>query len=209
MLPEFMENQTRKSIVLALKKQGSLSVDDLSGEVHITPMGVRQHLLVLERSGVVEHMTRKQGVGRPVFLYKLTDKADNLFPKAYSDFALDILREIEEKDGKRKVDELFRNRNDRILSERIKTFSGKSLSERVAHVAEILNEEGAIVEVEETPKYFRLKQFNCPLAKVASVYKEACASHGQLLQELAGATVTLQQCMAEGAQSCVYVIPKM
>jgi predicted ArsR family transcriptional regulator len=184
-------------------------VDKLSEEVHITPMGVRQHLLVLERSGIVEHFIRKQGVGRPVFLYKLTDSADDLFPKAYSDFALDILREIEEKDGKRKIDELFRSRMEKILRERVKNFSGKSLSERVSHLAEILNEKGAIVELDETPKYFRLKQFNCPLAKIAATYKETCTYHSQLLQELAGSTVTLQQCIAEGGQSCVYVIPKM
>jgi predicted ArsR family transcriptional regulator len=209
MLSEVMENQTRKSITLALKKCGSLSVDDLSREVNITPMGVRQHLLVLERNGVVEHITRKQGVGRPGFLYKLTDKADDLFPKAYSGFALDILRAIEEKDGRRKIDELFKNRKDRILSERMKTFSGKSLTDRVTHLVEILQNEGAIVELEENARQFKVKQFNCPLSKIASTYREACTYDVRLYQDLIGADVTMQQCITEGAQACVFVIPKM
>jgi predicted ArsR family transcriptional regulator len=209
MLSEIMENQTRKAITLALKKRGSLSVDDLTREVNITPMGVRQHLLVLERNGVVEHITRKQGVGRPGFLYKLTVKADDLFPKAYSEFAIDILRAIEEKDGRRKVDELLKNRKDRILSERMKIFSGKSLADRVSHLVEILKGEGAIAELEENAKHFKVKQFNCPLSKIALSYREACVYDVRLFQELTGATVTMQQCMAEGAQACVFVIPKM
>ena len=94
------DNPTRKKILLALKKNGSMSVEDLSGEVNITPMGVRQHLLLLEKSGAVEYITKKHGVGRPGFLYRLTETADDLFPKSYQSFAMDILTDIEHLDGK-------------------------------------------------------------------------------------------------------------
>lgn len=98
------DNPTRKKILLALKKNGSMSVEDLSGEVNITPMGVRQHLLLLEKSGAVEYITKKHGVGRPGFLYRLTETADDLFPKSYQSFAMDILTDIEHLDGKGKID---------------------------------------------------------------------------------------------------------
>jgi len=211
MFMELIDNPTRKAITLALKKRGSLSVEELSKVVRITPMGVRQHLLVLERNGIVEYITKRRGVGRPGYLYRLTEKAGGLFPNGYADFSLDILKDIEKYEGREKVDELFRRRTERIVSEKIKTFSEKSvLSQRVSALAEMLSSEGGIVELEEDDKDFKLKQFNCPLPKVASRFREACACDFRLLQALVGEGVPIQQqqTLADGALHCLYLIPK-
>ncbi|GAB4425153.1 MAG: ArsR family transcriptional regulator [Thermodesulfovibrionales bacterium] len=204
-----LENQTRKKILLMLKRKGDMSVDDLSREVNITPMGVRQHLLVLERNGVVEYATKKHGVGRPGFLYRLTAMADDLFPKAYQGFAMDILMTIEDSDGMEKIDEIFRRRKDRILAERTEMLSGKDdLYDRLSALAEILQRDGCMAELEENGRYYSFKQFNCPISKIASRYREACKYDLQLFKELIGEDVVRQQCLSDGAQACVYVIPK-
>ena len=204
-----LDNNTRKKILLVLKKCGSMSVDDLSRELNITPMGVRQHLLILERNGVVEYITKKHGVGRPGFLYKLTETADGLFPKAYMEFAMDLLTDIEENDGREKMDSIFRRRKDRALDEKIKMLSGKeTLPDRLSALAEILQNRGYIAELEEDENHFRLKQFNCPISKLASRFKDICRHDLDLFRELIGGDVERSQCISEGAQSCEYVIPK-
>lgn len=209
MLAELIDNPTRKTITLTLKKRGSLSVDDLSKELSITPMGVRQHLLVLERNGVVEHVTKKQGVGRPGFLYKLTEGADDLFPKAYSEFALDILRDIEENEGRGKINELFRRRKDRILSERRKLFEGKSrLSDRIAALKTMLREKGSLFEIEEEVTHYKLRQYNCPLLKIASNFSEACTYELELFRELIGKDVEILHRISEGSRACEFLIHK-
>lgn len=209
MLTDLIDNQSRKAITLALKKKGNMTVDELSREVRITPMGVRQHLFVLERNGIVDYIVRKQGVGRPGFLYRLTERAENLFPNDYANLSLDLLRDIEENEGRAKIEELLRRTKDRVLSEKIKSFSGMTkLSERVSHLVDMLKEDKEIVELEEDDKQFRLKKFTCPIPRVAVKYREACASHLELYQGLLGRNVELQQTIAEGAQSCDYLIPK-
>lgn len=65
----------RRQILTALKKQGSLSVDDLSRCLGITPMGIRQHLAVLERDNLVMISSVRRGMGRPSYLYRLTELA--------------------------------------------------------------------------------------------------------------------------------------
>lgn len=204
-----ISNPTREKIVLTLKKKGDMSVEALSREVNITPMGVRQHLLVLERNGIVEYITRKHGIGRPDFIYRLTESADDIFPKSYQEFALNLLMNIEENDGRQKVDELFRRRYERVLTEKKRLLSGKdSLSDRIYTLARILQEDGCIVEVEEDSGHFTLKQFNCPISKIAFRFKEACKYDLHLFKKLIGEGVVRQQCLSDGAKACVYLIPK-
>lgn len=204
-----LDNPTRKRILLALKKNGSMSVDSLSNEVKITPMGVRQHLFILEKKGAVEYITRRHGVGRPGFFYQLTENADDLFPKSYQTFAVDILTELERLDGKEKIDEVFRKRRERIASETAGLLAGKeTLSERLGALSEMLQRDGFIVELEENDEEFRLKQFNCPISKVALRFRQACMHDLQLFREIIGEAVTREQCLSDGDQACIYVIPK-
>lgn len=203
------ENPTREKIIFLLKKKGGMSIEELSKELNITTMGVRQHLLVLERKGVIDYITKKHGIGRPGFLYRLTDKADEFFPKAYHRFTIDVLKDIEKNDGRNKIDEIFRWRKERLLRERMEVLSEKAgLCEKVSAMAKIIESDGYLVELEETQKDFRLKQFNCPISKIASEFKEACKYELQLYKDLLGGEVVRQQCLSEGAQSCTYVIPK-
>lgn len=203
------ENPTRERIILLLKKSNPLSIDDLSKQLNITPMGIRQHLLFLERKGIVDFVIKRQGVGRPAFLYKLTDKADELFPKAYHKFIVSAFKDIEKNDGRNKIDDIFRWRKERLLKEHKESlFDKKSLYDKVNGLKNILESEGYLVDLDDNDRYYKLKQFNCPIAKVASEFKEACRYELQMYRDLLKKEVTRPQCMSEGDLSCTYVIPK-
>lgn len=203
------DNFTRKKILLALKKKGNMSVEDLSCEVNITPMGVRQHLLILEKKGAVEYFTRKHGVGRPGFLYRLTENADDLFPKSYLSFAMDILGDIERQDGKNKIDEIFRRRMERTVQELRKLLSEtNTLSGRLHTFTDLLAKDGFIAELEEGKERFKLTQYNCPISKIALRFKEACTVDLQIFREVFGKDVVREKCLSDGDQACVYTIPK-
>jgi predicted ArsR family transcriptional regulator len=209
MRPLHSENATRWKILLTLKKKGSMSADCLSKEVSITPMGVRQHLLVLERNGIVEYAVHKHGVGRPGFLYRLTDIGDNLFPKSYQEFAVGLLSDIESTDGRGKIDSLFKRRRERIAAGLdSQLLSANNLAGRLRVIADLLQEEGGIIELEEDADSFILKQFNCPISKIAVLFKEACDHDLQLLREITGRNVIRQQCLSSGGQACVYIVEK-
>ncbi len=203
------DNITRDKILLTLKKKGSLSINGLSKEVNVTAMGVRQHLLILERKGIVEYVPKKHGKGRPGFFYHLTETADDLFPKTYLGFAIDILRCIEEIDGREKIDEIFRRRAEAMRDDRMKLLSKKhELSDRLHALAEILQKDSCMVELEEDAKYFNLKIFNCPISKISSRFNEACKYDYWALKELIGNGAMRKQCLSEGDPACIYVIPR-
>jgi predicted ArsR family transcriptional regulator len=203
------ENPTRERILFLLKKKGPLSIDDLSRQMGITPMGIRQHLISLERKGLVDYIARRYGVGRPAFLYKLTEKADDLFPKAYHKFILTTLKELEKNEGREKIEEIFRWRKEKILRDNKDALSEKkSLQDRVFALKDVLESDGYLVDLDMDDNNFILKEFNCPIARVASEYREACKYELQVYRELLRKEVTRQECMAEGSSSCTYVIPK-
>jgi len=58
---------------------------------------------------------KKHGIGRPGFVYMLTDLADTLFPKSYDTFAIEILNDINNYEGSEKLHTIFRRRKDKQL----------------------------------------------------------------------------------------------
>ncbi len=205
------DSLTKDRIIMLLKKAGGMTAEDLSRQIGITPMGVRQHLLSLERKGMVEYEARKHGIGRPVFIYKLTDKADDIFPKSYGRFALDMLNDIEELDGREKVTELFRMRKEKLFKERSAALGGiQDFNEKVRTLTKMLEGEGYLIELKENGREdMLLNQFNCPVSRVASQYNEACRYELELLNDLLGRSIQRKGCMAAGDPVCSFLIPSV
>jgi predicted ArsR family transcriptional regulator len=203
------ENPTREKILLFLKKRGPMSIDDLSGELHITSMGIRQHLLSLERKGLIEYITKRQGIGRPAFLYKLTVKADDIFPKGYDKFVIDLFKDIEKNEGPSKIDEIFKWRKNRLLKDTKDVFSDKkTIKDRLIGLKDLLESEGYFAELSDSNNHYSLKIFNCPIYRIAAEYKDACRYDLQLFRELLGKELNREECIIEGNTSCTYTYPK-
>jgi predicted ArsR family transcriptional regulator len=204
------ENPTREKIILLLKKRGPLAIDELSREMSITSMGIRQHLLSLERRGLIEYITKRQGIGRPAFLYKLTEKADDLFPKEYDKFILHLFRDIEKNEGREKIEEILKWRKSRIIKEAKDALADKkSIHDRLSGLKDILESDGYFAELSESNTHFTLKLFNCPVFKLASEFQELCRYDLQILKELVGQELTREACIADGHSSCTYKIQKI
>ncbi len=204
------ENSTRKNIILLLKKNGGMSIEELSKVIEITPMGIRQHLLALEKKGTVTYVSRRRGIGRPGFIYMLTDAANDLFPKAYDALALDVMRDIRKYEGDEKVDKIFDWRRERLFRTRKDALAGKAgIEDRLNALKEMLEADGHLVDVSGNSGAYHLKQYHCPISKVAKEFTSACKYELQMYRDLIDKGITREQSIAEGAQSCVYLIPKL
>jgi predicted ArsR family transcriptional regulator len=203
------DNSTRKNIILLLKKNGGMSIDDLSKLIDITPMGIRQHLLALEKKGLVHYIAKKRGIGRPGFFYMLTESADDLFPKSYDSFSVGLLRDIKKNEGSEKIDRIFGWRRERLLEIKRRLFAGKeNLEDILATLKQSLEEDGHFVEISRNNGHYQLKQYHCPIHKVAMEFSEACTHELLLYRELTGRDVIREQSVSDGAPSCLYLIPR-
>lgn len=209
MLLNLDENPTRKQIIMLLKRNSQQSVAQLSNQMGITPMAVRQHLMSLEKRGLISYKPKKSGIGRPVFLYSLTDKARDIFPKSYVSFIKNMLSIVEAEGGRKRVDKIFMQIKDRAMKGRYRDLMGKAdLEEKVNALVSILDTEGLMVELEVNEDFFSIKQFNCLLHNITADYPEACKYELKMYRDLLGKDIKRTGCQADGEPACVYIVPR-
>jgi predicted ArsR family transcriptional regulator len=203
------EGSTRRQVLQLLKTMGSCNVSELSRALGITEMAVRRHIGTLERDGLVRSSLVRQAMGRPLYRYSLTERADDLFPKNYPQLALDLLAELEEQTGGSEwIGRMFEGRRDKLKARYMKRMEGKALGERVAELADIQNSGGYMADwepSEEADRYV-LHEYNCPIAQVAQRYRQACQCERRLFADLLDADVERTECLADGGARCTYVI---
>lgn len=200
-----VEKSTRGLILHLIKMQGALSINDLAGRLGITEMAVRRHIQTLERDGYVQSDLVRQAMGRPAHIYKLTDTAEELFPKNYHLLTLDLLQELDGGDGVT-VDTLFARRKERMVRKYADQMSGKPLAEKVAALAEIQNTGGYMVEWDVQTDGYWFHEYNCPISEVANRYTQACNCELELFQTLLDTKVERTECLASGGGKCTYKI---
>ncbi|GAB4488157.1 MAG: ArsR family transcriptional regulator [Thermodesulfovibrionales bacterium] len=201
------EGSTRQTIIRLLKRSGGMTIEELSRQVNITPMGVRQHLLALEKKGIVRYITQKHGIGRPGFVYMLTATADMFFPKTTAQFAIDILKELKETDSPEKFSQVLDARKKRLLLACREALAGTtSRSEALQKIKEVLEADGHIIEISRENGHFHFRNFHCPIREVASTFAEICRHDLALMKELLGPGVTMDQNIIQGDTACRYVI---
>lgn len=186
-----------------LKTAGPLGVSEMAKRLAITEMAVRRHLNTLERDGYIDSHMVRQSMGRPMHVFRLTEAAEDLFPKNYHTLTLDLLGELEDS---RTVGKLFGKRKEKLLHKYVAGMEGKTLEERVGKLAEIQNANGYMADWERTENGFVLQEFNCPISQVANQYDEACECELQLFEELLETKVERSDCLAKGGCKCVYHI---
>ena len=87
--------------VLSLLRRSPRTVNDLAAELGLTDNAVRLHLASLEAEGLVEQEGVRRGAGKPAHVFRLTDEADSLFPKAYSAVLNEVLATVQRREGDR------------------------------------------------------------------------------------------------------------
>ncbi|WP_044748565.1 helix-turn-helix transcriptional regulator [Bacillus alveayuensis] len=203
-------SSTKHEILKMLKLQKRLTVSEMAKQLGITEMAVRRHLSTLERDQLVYTTLVRQAMGRPMNVYELSEKGEELFPQNYKQIALDFLKDIESVAGQDVVEKLFQNRKERIKQMYEEQFANKSFDEKMIELARIQNKHGYMTELrKDEDGTYHFIEHHCPIAEVAKEYQTACDCERQLFQQLLGTLkVTSQACMAKGDDVCHYEIKK-
>ena len=201
-------SETRMRILQLLKMRANMTVGQLTAALHISQMGVRQHLAILEAEGLVEHYQEKQGRGRPPHVYQLTDQANSLFPTTYANFAVGLMHEVAKFNGPGFINKVFRGRMKAQLEAYQLRFEGKTLCERVKELARIRDEEGYMARFDENSDDYVLIEHNCPIAVIAREYPHVCEIELALFRHSLGVKVVREEHLMQGSHRCCYRIPK-
>ncbi|MHB0868184.1 MAG: helix-turn-helix transcriptional regulator [Chloroflexota bacterium] len=200
--------RTRRQILDILKKRGRATLEELAREVALSPVTVRVHLSVLQRDDLVSVEEVRGRVGRPYFVYSLTEEAEELFPKRYHVLANRLLAGLDEVLPLETRQTLFSYVAERWAAERAQRLVGKGLTEKVAEVARIRSEEGAIADWEKVEEGYLLRQYNCPNLAVCRLHPQVCHLEEEYISRLVGTPLRRQGCIGRGDRVCSYLIPE-
>ena len=185
---KFFES-TRGQIVTLLRRSGR-TVEDLARALSLTDNGVRAHLAILERDGIVRQrgsVRRSSGGGKPAYVYELTQGAEDLFPKAYEPALRRLLDVLSDQLGPEEAEALLRSVGRRLAEEH--SVRATDARARLEVAVEVLNELGGLAELEERDGALVIRGYSCPLAGVTPEHPEVCRMAETLIAELAGVPV--------------------
>ncbi|WP_186576362.1 helix-turn-helix transcriptional regulator [Aquibacillus kalidii] len=205
-----MANKSIKdSILLMIKKEKKMTIAELLEGFSITDIALRRHIHNLERDGFIKSTIVKQALGRPYYIYELTEKGEEVFPSAYQGFSIDILSELEVIKGKEFVYELLKLRMDKEQEVYFKALADiEDFDQKIQKIVEIQEKKGYLTELQKMDDgSYLLQQFNCPLYSVANHYSGLCGQEESLLREvLDDSKVKATSCITEGAKCCTFKI---
>src|SRR5438876_11012836 len=91
--PKQTEGSPRAEVLRLIQRQGSASIKDLEVGMGVTTTAVREQVAHLLREGFLQATRVRGDIGRPYYVYSLTAKAQDLFPKDYATLAQLLLQE--------------------------------------------------------------------------------------------------------------------
>ncbi|MBS4210008.1 metalloregulator ArsR/SmtB family transcription factor [Bacillus sp. FJAT-50079] len=199
---------TREKILDLLKKEAQMTVGQLALNLNITEMAVRKHLNILDRDAFIHVSEVKQPMGRPVQVFSLTEKAEELFPKNYENLTVEFLRDLEELQGEEMIDKLFDMRSRRLVLEYDGLLKNKSNQEKIETLKQIQSEKGYMADlIKINDQQFELIEYNCPILEVSKNYKQACKCETNMFKEvLKTDAVSRTICRADGENHCRFLI---
>ncbi|HVB06363.1 MAG TPA: ArsR family transcriptional regulator [Acidimicrobiales bacterium] len=198
----------QRQVLVALKRRGEATAEELAEDLGITASGVRQHLATLKSSGVISSRQARGRPGRPADIFHSTELADAHFQSGADGLTRELLDLMAEEDPQLLPRILDRRRGHRVDQVRDLLAGEEGLEAKMDALVRLLDGEGYLADVERSAgETYRLTLHNCAIWALASQYGETCDSELDLLREvLPGASIERFSHKVAGAFVCGYEI---
>ena len=207
---------TKQQLLVLLKRTGAVTVDEAAGALSVASMTARQHLVGLERDGLVVAEKVRRLTWRPHYLYTLTPKGEEMFPRRFDLFAQVLLEEVgalnaNDFDGlapEAKQSLLVQRTADRLAERFRPRVDDRSLAARVASVTDVLHFIGGFAEWRETDDGYEIRDYNCVFARLAPAQRSGCPWHVRLLTGLLSWPVSHEIVDTGHVHCCRYLVER-
>ena len=119
--------ESTRGRMVTLLRRSRRTIAELARALGLTDNGVRAHLAVLERDGIVRQrgsVRRVSGGGKPAYVYEQRSEAEELFPKAYEPALGRLLDVLAERLGPEESEALLRSVGRRLVEGKTVTKDG-------------------------------------------------------------------------------------
>lgn len=204
-----MDFPTETKIVLALKSQGWLTLKQLGRSLGISEMAVLNHIKRLEEKGLIQRRRGKPRVGRPYYLFGLTEASKQSYYSSSDKMLEDLLEYLKQNNLGRVVEEFIRSRYKVKESEYLRKFASLTPGEKVNTLYTLRQQENYMPELKARRNHYELLEYNCPIYRVSKEFPVACELERKLFEKLVGSRVENTHRQIDEANVCRFVISKV
>jgi predicted ArsR family transcriptional regulator len=196
----------RLEIINKLKRTQGLSVGELAEQLDMSYMGVKQHCVDLHTEGYLDTWRRAKGIGRPELIYRLTDRAHDLFPSASNGMTISLLENAKALYGPSAPEKLLFS----VFQKKAEAYQAKvrgdTIAERAGKLARIRDAEGYMSEYEQDAAYIRIVEHHCPIDDLLKAFPIVARLETELFTRVLGAAVQREEAHASGLYRCVFTL---
>jgi predicted ArsR family transcriptional regulator len=197
------DNQPARSrdriLELLLTSEEPLGVQAVAAALGVSRNAAHQHVVGLEREGLIERASAIRTKGRPSQGFRLSAAGKATFPRQYALLSKQLLAELAKYLGPDELPAAMERIGETLAS----GLSGKvDPNEPIPSIAALMRElgyESSTVEGVEGPE---IEAHNCVFHDLAMADPTICEVDLALLRSLSGKTVDHRRCMARGERSC-------
>jgi len=187
----------RRLLEALLQRPRGLSVGGLTDALGITANAVRQHLTALEGAGFVRHEAVPAGRGRPQFVYHLSERGREAFPRRYRELAEIVLGELAGHLGESALKGAMR----RMGVKAAEALGGEPAS--LPATAQVMKQLGYEATVRKSPRDGEeIVARNCVFHRLAAQQSAVCQFDLGFLEAATGRKVEHRECMVRGGTCC-------
>lgn len=206
MLNDQKKQTTREVIFHTIKASPQIAVDALAEAADVSPVTVRHHLNGLQADGLIESESVRRKVGRPYYVYSISERGQEMFPKRYVRLTSRLLSEMKDRLPDDVIAEVFQGVVDSVLEEHRGEFEHLDMEARLDYLVKILTEEGFLSKWERTENGYTVIEYSCPYLSVGNDHHEICHFDQQLILGILDVPVQQRSCMLSGAACCEFTV---
>lgn len=177
-----------------LKDCGGLAVSELSRRLDTSYMTVKQHCEDLTKLGYLKRSrVPRTEIGRPEIFYRLSEKADAVFPQIPAEFTLDMLDQIQRTFGENAPDRLlFQYFKEREEEWKAKLSKGTTMLYKARLFAKVRSQEGLFIRClhDEASGSITLREIHHPLARIFAKHPRAVEMERRAVEAALGVKVS-------------------
>jgi predicted ArsR family transcriptional regulator len=181
--------------ILDLLRRSNLTANEIATRLGLTHNAIRGHLAALQHEGLIREGGSRRSGTRPALVYTLAPDAEAIFSRAYLPFVAQLVRVLQQRLDQKELDEIMHLVGRGLASDWPRVHG--DLLQRVEAASGLLEELGALNEVERLNDGFVIRGYGCLLSQAVHRRPEVCRAVESLLAELVDAPVR-ECCDREG-----------
>lgn len=197
---------TRDVVLQTIQAFSQVTVDDLAQAAEVSPVTVRHHVHSLQAEGLIEATAVRRKVGRPYYVYTLSEKGQETFPKRYVSLTNRLLSELKSRLPADTVSDIFKGVVDGVITEHEGAFEHLPFEGKLDYLVKILGKEGFLARWERDDDSYKLIEYSCPYISVGSKHTDVCNIDKELMLNVLKMPIQQHSCMLEGADCCEFSV---